>query len=65
LRAMNPKSDGARRSLRFSLSRFNTEAEIDRAVEIVPNVIEKLRQTAAPIERGVVSPVATALPGTP
>jgi cysteine desulfurase len=65
LRAMNPNGDGARRSLRFSLSRSNTEAEIDRAIEIVPNVIEKLRQTAAPIERGVVSPVATALPGTP
>jgi cysteine desulfurase len=48
LRAMNPKGDGARRSLRFSFSRFNTETEIDRATEIVPKVIEKLRQTAAP-----------------
>src|SRR5882724_8897449 len=48
LRAMNPNGDGARRSLRFSFSRFNTEAEIDRAIEIVPKVIEKLRQTAAP-----------------
>ena len=46
LRAMNPNGDGARRSLRFSFSRFNTEAEIDRAVEIVPKVIEKLRETA-------------------
>ena len=48
LRAMNPNGDGARRSLRFSFSRFNTEAAIDRAIEIVPKVIEKLRQTAAP-----------------
>jgi cysteine desulfurase len=48
LRAMNSSGDGARRSLRFSFSRFNTEAEIDRAIEIVPKVIEKLRQTAAP-----------------
>jgi cysteine desulfurase len=48
LRAMNPNGDGARRSLRFSFSRFNTETEIDRAIEIVPKVIEKLRQTAAP-----------------
>ena len=48
LRAMNPKADGARRSLRFSFSRFNTETEIDRATEIVPKVIEKLRQTVAP-----------------
>src|SRR5438477_7673618 len=47
LRAMNPNGDGARRSLRFSFSRFNTQAEIDRAIDVVPKVIEKLRQTAA------------------
>jgi cysteine sulfinate desulfinase/cysteine desulfurase-like protein len=45
---MNPNGAGARRSLRFSFSRFNTEAEIDRVTEIVPKVIEKLRQPAAP-----------------
>jgi cysteine desulfurase len=55
LRAMNPGSDGARRSLRFSFGRFNTDAQIDRAIEVVPKVIDKLRQSAAP------SPVATAL----
>jgi cysteine desulfurase len=55
LRAMNPNGDGARRSLRFSFGRFNTQAEVDRAIEIVPKVIEKLRQTTAP------APVATAL----
>jgi cysteine desulfurase len=44
LRAMNPSADGARRSLRFSLGRFNTEAQIDCAIEIIPKVIEKLRQ---------------------
>jgi cysteine desulfurase len=48
LRAMNPNGDGARRSLRFSFGRFNTEAEIDRAIEIVPKVIEKLRRPSAP-----------------
>ena len=48
LRAMNPNGDSARRSLRFSFGRFNTEAEIDRAIEIVPKVIEKLRATAVP-----------------
>src|SRR5438552_3775465 len=51
LRAMNPNGDGARRSLRFSFGRFNTEAEIDRAIEIVPKVIEKLR--AAPVPRAI------------
>jgi cysteine desulfurase len=48
LRAMNPGSDGARRSLRFSFGRFNTDAQIDRAIEVVPKVIDKLRQSAAP-----------------
>jgi cysteine desulfurase len=43
LRAMNPNNDGARRSLRFSFGRFNTDAQIDRAIEVVPKVIEKLR----------------------
>jgi cysteine sulfinate desulfinase/cysteine desulfurase-like protein len=56
---MNPKGDDARRSLRFSFGRFNTEAEIDCAIEIVPKVIDKLRQTAAP------TPLATALPAAP
>jgi len=46
LRAMNPNADGARRSLRFSLGRFNTDAEIDRVMGVVPKVIEKLRQSA-------------------
>jgi cysteine desulfurase len=55
LRAMNPSSDGARRSLRFSLGRFNNDAQIDRAIEVVPKVIDKLRQSAAP------TPVAAAL----
>src|SRR5438094_4137779 len=55
LRAMNPNGDGARRSLRFSFGRFNSEAEIDHAIELVPRVIGKLRQMPAP------APVATAL----
>ena len=55
LRAMNPSSDGARRSLRFSFGRFNTDAQIDRAIEVVPKVIDKLRQSNAP------TPVATAV----
>ena len=55
LRAMNPSSDGARRSLRFSFGRFNTDAQIDRAIEVVPKVIDKLRQSPAP------TPVTTAV----
>jgi cysteine desulfurase len=49
LRAMNPSTDGARRSLRFSFGRFNTDAQIDRAIEVVPTLINKLRQRAAPM----------------
>jgi cysteine desulfurase len=59
LRAMNPSANGARRSLRFSFGRFNTDTEIDRAIEIVPRVIEKLRQSA------MRTPAATALPAAP
>jgi len=61
LLAMNESGDGARRSLRFSFGRFNTDAQVDRAIEVVPKVIEKLRQMAAPACGSAVSPVATAL----
>jgi cysteine desulfurase len=61
LRAMNSSSDGARRSLRFSLGRYNSESQIDRAVEIVPKVVEKLRELSAPARETAVSTVATAL----
>ena len=54
LRAMNPSSDGARRSLRFSLGRFNSDAQIDRAIEVVPKVIEKLRQVS-PVREPIVA----------
>jgi len=49
LRAMNSDTNGARRSLRFSFGRFNTDAQIDRVIEVVPKVIEKLRQIAVPL----------------
>ena len=43
LSAMGLVKEQARASLRFSFGRFNTEAELDRAVEIVPRVVAKLR----------------------
>jgi cysteine desulfurase len=43
LKAMGFSNDRARGSLRFSLSRFTTSAEIDQALEIIPRAIEKLR----------------------
>jgi cysteine desulfurase len=31
-------------SIRFSLSRYNTEAEIDRVIELMPGIIRELRE---------------------
>jgi cysteine desulfurase len=47
LKAMGCSDDRARSSLRFSFGRFNTEAEVDQALEIVPRVIAKLRRANA------------------
>ena len=40
------KSDTNRPAVRFSFSRFNTRAEVDKALEIIPKVIAKLRRVA-------------------
>jgi cysteine desulfurase len=44
LRAMRIPEKIAHGAVRFSLSRFTTEAEIDRTLEILPPLIEKLRK---------------------
>ncbi|NGX58458.1 MAG: Cysteine desulfurase IscS [Chlamydiae bacterium] len=43
LMSMGLTKDRARSSIRFSLSRFTTEEEIERAIEIVVNVVNQLR----------------------
>ncbi len=43
LRAMHLTPAEALSSLRFSLGRFTTEEEIERALEIIPRVVKKLR----------------------
>lgn len=43
LKAMGYSNERARGSLRFSFSRFNSETEVGRALQIIPNAIEKLR----------------------
>jgi cysteine desulfurase len=43
LTAMGISRDEARASLRFSFGRTTTEADIDRALEIIPRIIAKLR----------------------
>ena len=43
LRAMSLSEARLRGSLRFSFSRFNTEIEVDRSLEIIPAAIAKVR----------------------
>ncbi len=50
---MGFSNERARASLRFSFGRFNTEADIEAALEIVPAVVEKLR-ALSPVGRGPV-----------
>ncbi len=44
LRAMGLSNDEARGVLRFSFGRFNTDDDVERAIEVVPGVIAKIRQ---------------------
>jgi cysteine desulfurase len=44
LRAMGVPFTSAHGSIRFSLSRYNTEAEVDYTIEKMPPIIEKLRE---------------------
>jgi cysteine desulfurase len=43
MRAMKIPFTSAHGTVRFSLSRFTTEEEIDKVIEVVPNIIEELR----------------------
>ena len=47
LKAMGFSDHRARASLRFSFSRFNTREEVAKALEVLPQVIGKLRRVAA------------------
>jgi cysteine desulfurase len=51
LRAMKLSEESARASMRFSFGRFNTEAEVDKAVEVLAQVIAKLRALSSPAAR--------------
>jgi cysteine desulfurase len=44
LRAMGVPFTAAHGSIRFSLSRYNTEEEVDYTIDKMPSIIEKLRQ---------------------
>lgn len=47
LRAMGVPPSRAQGAIRFSLSRFNTQEEIDRAIELIPRLVERLRAVRA------------------
>jgi cysteine desulfurase len=53
LRAMNLGPERTRGSMRFSFGRFNTEVDVDKALQIIPTVIAKLRSMSgkAPTSR--------------
>ncbi len=51
LSAMGLPDELAQSSLRFSVGRFNTEAEIDRAVEVVATTVARLRRSSSPAVR--------------
>ena len=44
MQAMGIPFSAAHGTIRFSLSRFTTEAEIDKTLEVLPGVIEQLRK---------------------
>lgn len=50
--AMSIDADLAHTGLRFSLSRFNTEVEIDRAIEVVESSIKRLREISSTYVKG-------------
>jgi cysteine desulfurase len=49
LKAMHLSGERARGTIRFSFGRFNSERDLDRACELVPTVLEKLRKLQAPL----------------
>jgi cysteine desulfurase len=51
---MNVPYSAAQGSIRFSLGRYNTEAEIVRTLEVLPGIIEKLLEMS-PYEPSQVS----------
>jgi cysteine desulfurase len=48
LRAMYSNEDRARGSLRFSFGRFNSDSDVERAIEVVPKAVEKLHRVSSP-----------------
>lgn len=46
LNAMNIPHSAAHGTIRFSFSRHNSEEDVDRVLEVIPGIVEKLRDTS-------------------
>ncbi len=55
LTAIGLRPEQARASIRFSLGRFNTDADVDAALEILPAVVEQLRAVSPHYRKEAVS----------
>ena len=55
LTAIGLKPEQARSSIRFSLGRFNTDADVDAALEVLPPVVERLRAVSPHYKTAVTS----------
>lgn len=58
MRAMHGSDERGRGSLRFSFGRFNSDADVEKALEIVPQVMTKLRRLNAPVTAQAASAAA-------
>ena len=54
LSAIGLRPEQARSSIRFSLARFNTDEDIDLALEILPPVVERLRAVSPHYKKATV-----------
>ncbi len=61
LRAMKIPFSAIHGSVRFSLSRYNTEAEIDRVIEVFPEIVASLRRLSPYWDTGRDAPTPEAL----
>lgn len=61
LLAMQVPESAVRGGVRFSLSRYSTDEEIDRGLEVIPAVIAKLRQSEAVASEGGARPALDAV----
>lgn len=51
LRAMGVPFTAAHGSIRFSLSRYNTQEEVDRIADVMPKIVNRLRELSPFVKR--------------